>query len=93
MGLGGVLGRLRCVLEALWRIAKKYKQKPGFYCVFGHLGAIEDVFGTSCGRLGASWGRLGAAGGVWEIKGLYISRLWPITFARLRVMSSFAENH
>ena len=68
MGLGGVLGRLRCVLEALWRIAKKYKNNR-FYCVFGHLGAIEDVFGTSCGRLGASWGRLGVVLGLPEASG------------------------
>ena len=34
MGLGGVLGRLRCVLEALWRITKKYKKTSGFLVVW-----------------------------------------------------------
>ena len=44
-GLGaswGGLGRLRCVLEALWRAAKKLKNR-WFYTVFGHPGSEEDV--------------------------------------------------
>ena len=72
MGLGGVLGRLRCVLEALWRIAKKYKKTIGFIVFLGTWALLktcsERLVGV-LGRLGvvleSSWGcrrRLGNKG-------------------------------
>ena len=58
MRLGGVVAHYEKVLK-----------NRRFSCVFGHLGAIEDVFGTSCGRLGASWGPLGVVLGLPEASG------------------------
>ena len=70
------------VLEASWGVSsasrtrfdafQKSVKNNRFYSVFGHPGAKEDVFGTSCGRLGTCWGSLeallGAAKGVREMK-------------------------
>ena len=55
MGLGGVLGRLRCVLEALWRTAKKYKKTKGFIAFLGTWALLK----TCSERLVGVLGRLG----------------------------------
>ena len=69
---GWVLGASWGVSGASWRrcdALRKSIKNHKLYCVVGHPGAKEDVFGTSCGHLGASWGRLGVVLGLPDASG------------------------